>query len=80
MTEIEAIEWQKAFRKTYNGKSEDVDLAFDRAIAALEKQIPKKTSIFHGDIKDYSLCPKCQSVMHYKDNYCSICGQAIDWS
>lgn len=37
MTEQEAIEWQKAFRKTYNGTPAEADEACDMAISALEE-------------------------------------------
>lgn len=63
--------------------------AFDMAIEALEKQIPKKPVDNHH-------CPNCGSGLatehitqeEYKEicracfnpKYCSECGQAIDWS
>lgn len=37
-----AIEWQRAFKRTYKHMPEEVDEACDMAISALEKQIPKK--------------------------------------
>lgn len=48
---------------------------------ALERQIPKKpicreqgtTLILNG------VCAKCSNVVHAYDNYCSFCGQAIDF-
>ena len=83
MTESEAIEWQKSFKKTYKGFPKDVDDACDMAINALEKQIQKKP------IKDQfsrECCPDCGWIV-YKDEYggrylphCENCGQAIDWS
>ena len=42
MTEMEAIEWQKSFKKTYKSFPKDVDDACDMAIKALEKQIEMK--------------------------------------
>ena len=54
-----------------------VSEAFD----ALELQIPKKpicreqgtTVILNG------VCPKCSNVVHAYDNYCSFCGQKLNW-
>lgn len=51
------------------------------AFKALERQIPKKpicreqgtTLILNG------VCAKCSNVVHAYDNYCSFCGQAIDF-
>lgn len=37
MTEQEAIKWQEAFRKTYNGMPEEADEACDMAMSALEE-------------------------------------------
>lgn len=37
MTEQEAIRWQEAFRKTYNGMPKEANEACDMAIAALEE-------------------------------------------
>ena len=58
--------------------------AIDMAIEALEKQIPKKPLHMH---KNY-YCPICKedgwmlwddAIPNDMDNYCGICGQAIDW-
>ena len=58
--------------------------AISMAIDALEKQIPKKPLHMH---KNY-YCPICKedgwllwddAVPNDMDNYCGICGQAIDW-
>lgn len=43
----------------------------DLAIIALDKQIPKKPS------KDK--CPTCFTEVKYIQDYCSGCGQKIDW-
>ena len=57
---------------------EDLNNAYDVAINALEKQIPKK-------IAKYDVCPVCnnnQSTTWYYvgSSYCEICGQKLDWS
>ena len=45
-----------------------------------EKHIPKVPKYIDGDY-DLPLCPSCGlSVDEDKDAYCSICGQALDWS
>lgn len=51
------------------------------AFKALERQIPKKpicreqgsTVLLNG------VCPKCSNVVHAYDNYCSFCGQKLNW-
>ena len=54
----------------------DYSVAFETAIEALEKQIPKK-------LKDdgWLYCPICgRDVLMDKFDYCPDCGQALDWS
>ena len=89
MTEQEAIEWQKAFKKTYRSMPKDSDIACDMAISALEKQIQKKPIIHTNDKDRLACCPVCDSNVDWtyegfwrKGNpkYCRECGQAIDWS
>ena len=56
--------------------------AFDMAISALEKQVPKKPISLGEDIdRDVGQCPNCKEIIDtYEDyKYCSDCGQAIDW-
>lgn len=51
------------------------------AIAALEKQIPKKyREIYPCKSVKYYQCPCCDGLLHINENYCGECGQAIDWS
>nr|DAL11116.1 MAG TPA_asm: ribosome, girodazole, girolline, antibiotic complex, 50S [Caudoviricetes sp.] len=53
----------------------EVTIAYDMAIKALEKQIPKKAgSIYKGDYK----CPSCKTLVG-SSPYCRYCGQALDW-
>lgn len=64
--------------------------AIDVAIAALEKQIPKKMD-YEGDgcdnagniIFDTAICPGCGKMFEidYDDNvnYCPDCGQRLKW-
>ena len=63
--------------------------SLEMAIAALEKQIPKKPT-YEGDgywngqlVYDTWICPNCEKRYEVDcDNYdyCPDCGQAIDWS
>ena len=67
------------------------DEASRMAIQALEKQIPKKPE-YEGDgyadgelVYDYAKCPICGHDFEYEINdwgcnYCSNCGQKLDWS
>ena len=56
----------------------DYSIAFETAIEALEKQIPKKVT--------KSACPSCNRIFLFrhgekrKGDYCDNCGQALDWS
>lgn len=56
--------------------------ALDMAIEALEKQIPKKPLYekTYGDCAVYS-CPVCkdETMILNGDNYCTMCGQKLDW-
>ena len=66
-------------------------LAVEKAIQALEKQIPKKPE-YEADgyadgelVYDYAKCPICGHDFEYDINdwgckYCSDCGQKLDWS
>ena len=61
----------------------DYAVAFEEAINALEKQVPKKPVNY--DSVPHSRCPVCNnSVKVFEDaheyHYCLYCGQAIDWS
>lgn len=99
MTEKEAI---KVIRKELHSycESSGIDcfnsdcenckiiVAYEKAIIALEKQIPKKviSIIYRGDYK----CPTCENYIDITDDdlyvyeieppkYCDECGQALDW-
>ena len=52
-------------------------IAFETAISALEKQIPKKLPV----IDELYHCPSCggMAAIMQGDNYCFNCGQALDW-
>ena len=55
--------------------------AIGLAIEALDKQIPKKPIekfAFSDDI-GAGLCPFCNEGVNEEMNFCSYCGQALDW-
>ena len=91
MTNQEAIETIKiAIAEVEWNYPMDYSIAFDMAITALEKQIPKKPYIQQDDRNnDCMECPSCDSFIgyeydcrdgHYQINYCNYCGQKLDWS
>ena len=71
--------------------TEDDYKANEMAIQALEKQIPRETE-YEADgyadgelVYDYAKCPMCGHDFEYGINdwgcnYCSDCGQKLDWS
>lgn len=77
MTNEEAIEIIKiAIAEVEWNYPMDYAIAFENAISALEKQIPKKP-------KDdgWLYCPICnRDVLLDHFTYCPDCGQALDWS
>lgn len=54
--------------------------AFQIAIKALEKQMPKKPK--EKDCIGFNTlaCPECKMALYLYEPYCDNCGQAIDWS
>lgn len=65
----------------------DYSIAFETALNALEKQIPKKPI----NEECYYICPCCRDDLGVSDDdifiyelsmpkYCSNCGCALDWS
>lgn len=66
----------------------DLNDAFKAAIAALEKQTPKKPQDVderEGESYYYLafICPSCaQAVIGqpYRPNYCKHCGQSLNWT
>lgn len=83
MTELKAIEWQNAFRRTYKGNPMDgeANQACDMAIDALEKQIPKKPiKIQTSPKRFYYACPICENRQDRQEKHCYECGQALKWN
>lgn len=83
MTNEEAIiDIHENIQPIIGGKSLDI------AISAIEKQIPKEPlNIEETKYKVSYKCPVCGTVhvngwcgTNWKLPFCSICGQALDWS
>lgn len=49
------------------------------AVKALEKQIPKKPFIPWDSMSRNFVCPECQHSLSIHQNFCTECGQALDW-
>lgn len=63
----------------------DYAAAFEAAIKALEKRIPKKP--INCSDRDWYLCPNCLRTIKkriedsdHDVKFCPFCGQALDWS
>ena len=56
----------------------DYTVAFEAAIDALEKQIPKKPSQDSVGLYYFPTCPNCHKELESYDHHCE-CGQALDW-
>ena len=81
MTAQEAINIVSCNRppEAMRGKAHE---AFEMAIKALEKQIPKKPidAITSDNEFICMICPCCQEVaVEFNDAYCKRCGQKLDW-
>lgn len=50
------------------------------AISALEKQIPQKVSVLEMPCEAIYSCPNCHKQHIGRENYCSNCGQALDFN
>lgn len=66
------------------GSYDRLQIAFDMAIKALEKQIPKKVKNYELACDKYGSCPVCgiqyQISKEEVVDYCNECGQKLDWS
>ena len=70
-TAIAEVEWNYPM---------DYAVAFEAAVSALEKQIPKKIVTK----RHFEFCPNCNTELTHLDYYyvkthCCECGQALDW-
>lgn len=97
MTEQEALEViKKASVVIISDDVNGFECAINRAMKALEKQIPKKPEYVDTRFRNHGRhvsdgcsldkcykCPNCNShIFHIFDSqiYCPDCGQALDWS
>lgn len=80
MTIQEAIEWQKAFKRTYKSTPSDVDDACDMAISALKEQLPKKPIVIENVLYNHYKCPRYNDYICVGDPQCLKCEQVLDWS
>lgn len=75
MTPKEAVETIKvAIAEVEWSYPMDYTIAFEKAIEALEKQIPKKPIV--GDVL---YCQNCSAILIDDNNYCKNCGQKLKW-
>ena len=58
----------------------EVGFDFDRAIEALEKQLPKKPIEHPAKFAPMYECPSCGNIDVYGQTKCDECGQSLDWS
>ena len=47
--------------------------------ALVEKSIPKFGLKASGLEEYYNYCPMCHSLVHHNDNYCTRCGQKVEF-
>ena len=66
---ISEVEWEYPM---------DYPVAFEEAIKALEKQIPKKPSQDSVGLYYFPTCPNCHKELKSYDHHCE-CGQALSW-
>lgn len=95
MTYEKAIGWMMVKKQCIiecpddaNDASKEIIEAYNMAIEALEKQIPKKPIKKKMKIKDCidqirffeeTVCPSCGERMCCDWKFCFECGQSIDW-
>lgn len=71
IVEYEKQEYQRSIQKAPNEVKTVLGQIRDIHLKALEKQIPI--------VSKTSRCSRCGSLNIELNNYCSQCGQAIDW-
>ena len=82
MTNLEALEIMQgnlAQLQKLGIKNDKAMLPIQKAIEALEKQVPK---IVVTDLEGFVRCPCCEQHIRYRareSRFCFHCGQAIEW-
>ena len=73
-TAIAEVEWNYPL---------DYDVAFEKAVEAIDKQIPQKPQHNEHSFNAY-ICKICGNLVGipkvFKQAYCWKCGQKLDWS
>lgn len=73
----------------YNGDNALCWDTLNTAVSALDKQIPKNPDDvraiehFYHPLRDcikVGFCPECINTVINSDDFCSKCGQALDWN
>lgn len=59
--------------------TEEVREACALAIAALNKQVPRKAELLGTEELRYGRCPACGDVLCNDVSFCCCCGQSLDW-
>lgn len=83
-------DWDEYGQPLYNEILDETIEYYDLAVAALEKQLPKRVD-FEEDVTEdmCAECPSCGSFLgyqidcldeNYQIDYCQHCGQKLDWS
>ena len=92
MDNQKAIEWLRAISATQSNSVHGNSLldrkeALHIAIQNLRKEIPKRPHIYIDfNNMERNGCPRCyedkeqNEILYAGQKYCSVCGQAIDWS
>ena len=82
LRELKSILQKRVREEDCDGKGTqdafELGFDFDRAIEALEKQLPKKPVLKRKAYGGIMVCPICEVSDYGK--YCRHCGQKIKWS
>lgn len=71
---------QTAFEDNSDLYKKEVIESGNIAIECIVKRIPRMPNVHNGPYGAMYLCPVCGRALSIRDgNYCSRCGQAIDW-
>lgn len=96
MTYQEANALVDDFSFLYKGKSIPKEALIEcREVIhkALEKQIPKKPTFYKVELREkkagceirtelerFYSCPRCETLLNERYDWCYACGQALDWN
>ena len=72
------LDIEKAVKDSLEQAMKECELTIGMTLKeAVEKQIPK---MVEGNDYVVRYCPNCNAVLDDYYNFCSCCGQALDWS